>query len=265
MESVERAVGGSALLVLASVRGLSSEADEVRAHFERFTPEAMALPVGPRELQEIEEALKEKGLMPGAPGNRPVGHETRLGPSGVADKRLERSEDDSDFDDFGLFVSTSDMVFLRHLSRWGAVEMPPPAYQEAARLAHERKVPLEGVDFDDDAYTTVFLEHVSTFSLIRQGRRLRKLSKRKFKAQNPAAFAREWDALVTRVKGYRAVEAAREEKVASGLLEALKAKKRLLAVVEAERLGGVLGALDRMAQAQHQVPPATGGVPEGAA
>lgn len=260
---MERAVGGSTLLVLASVRGLLSEADEVRAHVERFAPEAMALPIGPRELDEIEETLKEKGKMPGAPGNRPVGHEVRHGPTGVPDRKLEKDEDDSDFEDFGLFVSTSDLVFLRHLSKWGAVEMPPPSYQEAARLAYLRKVPLEGVDFDDEAYTNVFIENVSAFSLFRQARRVRKLSKRRFKAPDPAAFAREWDALVTKVKGYRAVERAREEKVAGGLLAALQEKKRLLAIVEAERLEGVLGALDRMAAA-HRIP-SLAGTPAGGA
>lgn len=252
---MERAVGGSTLLVLASVRGLLSEADEVRAHFERFAPEGLALPIGPRELDEIEETLKERGKMPGAPGNRPLGHEVRHGPTGVPDQKLEKDEDDSDFDDFGLFVSTSDMVFLRHLSKWGAVEMPPPSYQEAARLAYDRKVPLESVDFDDEAYTNVFIDHVSTFSLFRQARRVRKLSKRKFKAADPAAFAREWDGLVTKVKGYRAVERAREEKVAAGLLAALHDKKRLLAIVEAERLAGVLVAIDRMAGAPRLASP----------
>lgn len=247
LERLDREFSACRLVLLGTVRGLVGEAGEVKAAFEALDPEAIALPIGPREREEIEETLKEKGVLPGVAGNRAAGRVKAPGPTGLAATRLPKDEDDSDFNDFGLFVSTSDMVFLRHLSRFGDVEMPPPAFQEALRLGILNDVPVLEADFDDDGYTTVFLDNVSTMSLIKQGRRLRRLSKAKFKATDAAAFAREWDERLTRVKGYLNVERAREEKIASGIAAACQGRHRLLALVEAERMGGVLAALERMA------------------
>ena len=249
MEAVERTVNGARVVVLGSVRGLVKEAAEVRERFEGLRPEAVALSIGGRELDEVRETLKEKGDLPGAPGNRAKPASARHGPSGLPDEKLEGPPGEGDFEDFGLFVSTSDLIFLRHLSKWGEVEMPPPSYQEAVRLAHAGGTPVEAVDFDDDAYTDLFLDEVSAFALVRQGRRLRKLARRKFASTEPAGFAREWDGLLTKVKGYGAVERAREEKVAAGILAAARGRERLLAIVEAERFDGVVAALARLRQA----------------
>lgn len=247
MERVDREFAGCRLVLLASVRGLVEEASEVQAAFDDLDPEAITLPIGPRERAEIEETLKEKGMLPGVPGNRAAGRVKSPGPTGLPPTKLAKDEEDSDYNDFGLFVSTSDMLFLRHLSRFGDVEMPPPSFQEALRQGISNNVPVLEADFDDDGYTTVFLDNVSTMSLIKQGRRLRRLSKAKFKATDPAGFAREWDGRLTQVKGYLNVERAREEKIASGIAAACQGRHRLLALVEAERLGGVLAALERMA------------------
>ncbi len=247
MERLDREFASCHLVLLASVRGLAGEVAEVKVAFEDLDPEALLLPIGPREREEIEETLKEKGQLPGVAGNRTAGRVAAHGPNGLPPTKIAKDENDSDYNDFGLFVSTSDMLFLRHLSRFGDVEMPPPAFQEALRLGIVNRVPVLEADFDDDGYTTVFLDNVSTMSLIKQGRRLRKLAKAKFKASDPAGFAREWDARLTQVKGYLNVERAREEKIAASIAAAAQGRHRLLAVVEAERLPGVLAALERMA------------------
>jgi hypothetical protein len=242
----EREVDGARVLFLGSVRGLMDEAAEVRAAFEEFKPELVALPVGPREVEEIVETLKEKGELPGVPGNRAVRRGKGPGPTGLADKKIAHDDENSDYDDFGLFLSSSDLVFMRHLSKFGDVEMPAPSYQEVIRIGHKEGVPVEPIDFNDDEYTTVFLRHVSAFRLFRQGNRLRKLAKRRFKAQDPEAFAAEWDSIMTGAKGYAEVERAREEKIASGIMRVAAGRARVMAIVELERSAGILSALERM-------------------
>lgn len=258
MERLEREFASCHLVLLGSTRGLVEEVKDVRAAFEELDPEAIMLPIGPREREEIEETLKEKGLLPGVAGNRAAGRVALHGPSGLPDVKMAKDPDDSDYNDFGLFVSTSDMLYLRHLARFGDVEMPPPSYQEALRQGILNNVPVLEADFDDDGYTTLFLDNVSTFSLIKQGRRLRKLARTKFKVNEAAGFAREWDGRLTRVKGYLNVERAREEKIASSIAAAAEGRHRLLALVEVERLPGVLAALEAMASA---LPHGAGGNP----
>jgi hypothetical protein len=99
-------------------------------------------------------------------------------------------------------------------------------------------------DFDDEDYTDVFLKAVTPFSLVRQGRRLRKLAKRRFRARTAEDFAIEWDEAVTKIRGYADVERAREQKVAKSIVASAGEHPRLLAVVELERLGGVVQAFD---------------------
>jgi hypothetical protein len=243
---VERSAGGAHVLFLGSVRGLVREVEEVRAAAEPFDPSCVLLSLGARELDEVEQVLKERGLMPGAEGNRPGGATVTHGPSGLPVKThpVDDPSELSDYEDFGLFLSTSDLVFTQRLSRWGEVEAPPPSFQEAVRLAYNRDLEVIPADFDDEDYTDVFLKAVTPFSLVRQGRRLRKLAKRRFRARTAEDFAIEWDEAVTKIRGYADVERAREQKVAKSIVASAGEHPRLLAVVELERLGGVVQAFD---------------------
>lgn len=244
MRVEERRAGEAHIIFASTVRGLVSEGAEVAALIEKHAPDCIVLPLGPRELDEIVEVLKEKGKLPGEEGNRASGQEVAHGPTGVPDRVLEQDDDVTDYGDFGLFLSTSDLVFVRHLSKWGAVEMPAPSFQEAVRAGHERRVPVVAADFDDEGYTDLFLARVSAFSLVRQGRRLRKLTKRRFKVDSAEALAMAWDAQITKVRGYGEVERARESQIAQRLLETATDHRSVLAIVETERMAGVLAAFD---------------------
>ncbi len=262
VRSVEIDFGTAHVLVLPSVKGLVKEGPEVAAAFEAFDPTALTLPIGTRELEEILETLLDKGDLGGRPGAAPRADlKKRTGPTGLKDEKLEYDPDATDYEDFGLFVSNSDMVFLRRLSKFGDVEMPPPSYQEAVRLARAKNLPVEAVDLDDDAYTDVFIQHVSAFSLVRHGRRLRKLARRKFKATDAEGLTLEWDKLATKTPGYLMVERAREHKMAAGIAALTEGHKRVLAIVELERSAGVLAKLREMAAARTRA--AAAASPEG--
>jgi hypothetical protein len=241
-----RTLSGAKVRILGTVRGLVREAGEVREVARSFEPDCVAMALGARELDEVREVLKERGEMPGTEGNSPAGARKKHGPSGLPVGKIEMDDpsEQTDYSDFGLFLSTSDLVFTRHLARWGDVEAPPPSYQEALRYAHEEGLEVVAGDFDDEEYTDVFLREVTAFALVRQGRRLRKLAKRRFRSKDAESFAREWDDEITRVKGYGAVEKAREAKVARSIAAAARRHPRVLAIVEVERLPGVVAAFD---------------------
>jgi len=243
---VIRSLGQCQVTVAGTLRGLADEAAQVQRLVEEGNPEVIVLAIGPREREETDTVLKERGEMPGAHGNRPGGKKLRHGPSGLPVATIERdfSEDETDVDDFGLFLSTSDLVFMKQLARWGEVEAPAPSYREALRLGYVRGIPVVAADFDDEGYTDVFLANVNTFSLVRQGTRLKRLAKKKFKVDSAEAFALAWDRQVTRTRGYAEVERARERKVAGGIAQEAKGRARLLAIVEFERLEGVLRAVE---------------------
>lgn len=244
MKTEQRRAGDCAILVVPTVRGLLSEAREVAALVEQHAPDCFVLPVGPREHEEIVEVLKEKGRLPGTQGNKPAGSQVTHGPTGLPDEKMAGDTEGSDYEDFGLFLSTSDLLFLRQLARWGEVEMPAPSFQEIVRVGHERGIPVVAADFDDEGYTDVFLKHVTALSLVRQGRRLRKLAKKRFKVESAEAFALAWDGAVTKIPGYKAVEKARESQMAGSIRRAAVGRKMVMAVVELERAAGVLESLD---------------------
>ena len=115
---MERAVGPSAVLIIGSVRGLLAESGEVRAAADAFGPDCIVLPIGEREREEIEVVLKEKGQLAAKGENDPDSQKPAHGPTGLPLEGIPKDIDDdpSDYEDFGLFVSSSDMVFMKRLS-----------------------------------------------------------------------------------------------------------------------------------------------------
>jgi hypothetical protein len=250
MRTAEFDYAGARILLIGSVRGLTSEAAEVAKEFARFAPDAVALPVGPRELEEIEQTLADKAdPKPAKKGGK------KTGPTGIKDETLANDPVGGDIEDLGLFVSSSDMVYLRKLARYGDVEMPPPSYQEALGLARKAGLPCFGVDLDDEGYTDAFIANISLYQMWRQGRRLRKMMLRKFTTKDAEAFALQWDVEETRVRGYFALQQAREQKMANGLAVAAREHARLLAVIEIERMGGAMEYMRVLAGAAERAVP----------
>ena len=64
--------------------------------------------------------------------------------------------------------------------------------------------------------------------------------KTKFDTSSPEAFVKQWDDLVNTIKGQYAVSLRREEYIAGQLADLAKYKKNVLAVMEYERVDGVL-------------------------
>jgi hypothetical protein len=92
---------------------------------------------------------------------------------------------------------------------------------------------------DDDAFTDAFCENISTSQLMRHSLRVKKLRRKRFKADNAEDFVFEWDKEINKLKGFRTVEGKREIHMAGELSELARDHKRILGLIELQRASGV--------------------------
>ncbi len=196
-------LGDASVFVLPVVRGLPRDARATREAIAATSPGAIGVSIAPEELA----ALRRYDGYP------------------VALDNLEEE------------------VYVAGLSAWEEPIKPPPCFTEAVKVADARKITLEGLDLDEESYTGAYTECVSTFELLLQGRMESRLGRKKFRANTPEAFVLEWDAEVNRTAGFAKLQHRREAHMADRLKEIAARAPRVLAVIEVERVRGVLAAL----------------------
>ena len=196
-------LGDASVRILPVVRGLPSETSTVASAIESMTPRVVALSIGPEELETLR-AYDGPALEP------------------------ENFEEE---------------IYVAGLSAWETPIKPPPCFTEAVRAADKGGIRLEALDLDEEAYTQAYVECVSTLELIFQGRMERKLAKKRFQAATPREFVLQWDAEVNRPPGFKKLQARREAHMASRLREIAERGGTVLAVIETERVEGVLAEL----------------------
>ncbi len=196
-------VGAATVSVFPAVRGLPSDGEAVKRAIDQLRPDVVGLSVSPEELEALR-AYRGGNMEP------------------------DTAEDE---------------VYVAGLSVWEEPVMPPPCFSQAARAAAARQLRLEALDMDEEAYTDAYTEYVSTMELLLQGRLESRLRKKRFHVASPQEFALAWDAEVNRSVGFARLQREREKFIASRLGEIAEGAARVLAVVEVERVKGVLAAL----------------------
>jgi len=136
-----------------------------------------------------------------------------------------------------------DVVYLYYLSRFGETDSPAPAYSALVDVCNERSVPVMPLDMDEESYSSVYCNLITTFELLREGRLARKAMKKKFDMSSAEAFALSWDSFVNDSKGFRELTRLREKYMANRMKLLSKDSKRMLAVVETERIKGIVSIL----------------------
>ena len=196
-------LGEATVSVFPAVRGLPSEGDAVKRAIDADKPDIVALSVSEEEL----DALRTyRGV------------------------KLEPD-------------TTEDEVYMAGLSAWEEPVMPPPCFTQAARIATARNLRLEAIDLSEEDYADAYTKNVTTMELLLQGRMESRLLKRNFRVSTPQAFALAWDAEVNRTAGFARLQREREGHIAERLRELAQGRSRVLAVIEVERVKGVLAAL----------------------
>lgn len=196
-------LGDTPVRVLPVVRGLSSEIPVVQETIESVRPSVIGLSIGPEELQ----TLRYFDGGPLEPGN------------------------------------FEEEIYVAGLSAWETPVKPPPCFSEAIRVADVHAIRLEALDMDENTYTEAYVDCVSTLELIFQGRLAKRLGKKKFRAASPREFVLEWDAVVNGSPGFARLQVLREAHIAKRLRELASSGGEVLALIEVERVKGVLAAL----------------------
>jgi hypothetical protein len=197
--------GNCALHVFPTVKGLERERRPVRTAFEKTRPDVVALPVSREGLKGLRAIWK--------------GHEP------------------------DIFLSHYEEIYAVKLARYGKVSVPPPSFTEAYAAAADGKIPVRAIDLDEEGFSNAFVENVSSANLIYHSLRWRWLRRRRFPQPTAPEFALAWDRAVTSLKGFRNLELRREEHMAQELARLCARNRSVLAVLEIERMEGVLGRL----------------------
>lgn len=209
-EAVIRA-GDREFHVVGTVRGLVREAERVEALIAKLEPQAVALGLGPEDLQGLE--------------------------------RLEAGASyEHDF-------SEADEIYAHFLGQFGEVALPPRELVAALRAARARDIPVLAVDMPEVAYVDAFTKAVTAWQLLRYNRRVRKLARSAPALEDALEFHLWWDRQICRLAGFARVERLREQHMASTLLGGSAPPGRVLVLVEAARVEGLVLAIDQFLHA----------------
>jgi len=197
-------VKGCKVDILPIVNGLVSEADRVRQEFSVHEAYAAALSI-----------------------------------EGIQCLRNRRNIEDA-FD-----VSELDMVYAKHMERFGEVEIPSPAMYTFIDLVTEQGQFCLPLDMNDADFTELYTEKVGVLEFVREHGIAKKGMKRVFDGSTPERLAKQWDGFVnSNLKSYGVLSKIREERMAEEIRDIARFKKDLLAVIEVERVGGVVSILE---------------------
>lgn len=136
--------------------------------------------------------------------------------------------------------SDFDAVYAHFLKQFGEVDVPVPAYKAVVDRCSELDIEPIPLEMCDEDFTAAYCECVKVWDMLKEKRVLKKAMKKGFDMTSPETFLKGWDAMACSVKGQYALTLRREEHIAKEIMDLTKFKKSILAVMEYERVDGVL-------------------------
>lgn len=193
--------GASKIYIPDIIIGLTSESSKVKKAYNKIKPDMVAIQTSKEELDGLKDIVKGE--------------------------------------EYEYFLSNYEEIYARKLASFGEVKVPPPCYETALKLCIKNDTPLTAIDMDDTYYADVFCDNISGWDLIRHSVRVKRLRRKRFKANNVEEFVLEWDREINKLKGFRNLETEREEHMARELLRLAKENERILCIIEMQRAEGV--------------------------
>jgi hypothetical protein len=195
-------------LLVAPVRGLTSEAERLLREIEGFTPSVLGVGLSPEELRGLTEYFVVADAEPVVP------------------------------------LTSNEGAEVRGLARFGEVRVPNPSLVEALRWAAARAVPVEPLDPGDDRAASLFAEHIGYVELVRRTVRERRVARNPPAPSTPDEFALAWDREIAPGAGSRSLAAARNRYLVRQARRLAAGGTRVAVVVDRERFEGVKGLLE---------------------
>jgi hypothetical protein len=202
-----RLSAGTDVLLLAPVRGLSSEVAPVLRALEEFAPAAVGLGLSVEELRGLEEYFVRHDGEPVVPLTGPELNE------------------------------------VRGLVRFGEVRVPNPSFLEALRWGGGRGIPVSALDPSEEGSAELFAEHIGYVELVRRTVRERRAGRDPPATSTADAYAIEWERRIGRGRGSRALARARDEHLAASVAALGAGRGRVAVLVDRERFDGVRALL----------------------
>jgi hypothetical protein len=199
--------GGSEVLLLAPVRGLSSEVAPLRAALESFHPESLGVGISPEELGGFQDYFV-----------------------GVATEPL-------------VPLTSTEVSEVRALTRFGEVSVPNPAVLAALEWGQGHGVPVAALDPDEEESASLFTEHIGYLELVRRTVRERRLGREPPRPSSADAFALAWDRSANPGRGSERFAEARDGIFASAVLRLAEGRHRVAAIADRERFGRIAARL----------------------
>ncbi len=196
-------IGKCAVNILPVVNGLVSEAEKVKNEYGKY--EAYAASLGIEALQ----ALKQRESI------------------GVDD----------------IEVSELDIAYAKKMSVFGEIQVPSPAFCELVDRCAADGTQVIALDMNDTEFDDAYLECVSAVEFTTVHRLAKKGYAAKMDESSPEALALDWDRWVSKKKGFGRLDKLREEHIAEELMDIAKYRTSILAVIEVERVNGILEIL----------------------
>lgn len=141
-------------------------------------------------------------------------------------------------------VSELDMVYAKHMERFGEVEIPSPAMYTFIDLVTEQGKLCIPLDMNDADFTEVYCDTVGVTEFIKEHNVAKKGMKRIFDGSTPERLAKQWDKFVNdNLKSYGKLSEIREQHIADEIRDVAKYRKSLLVIMEVERVDGVVSRL----------------------
>lgn len=195
------------IYILPIVHALAGEEKKIYRSFDSVKPSCVAIGVSPEDIEII------------------------------------KSETHENKDDVELGIQHQ--TFLLHLSSYGKITIPPRDIIVVHELAEDNNIPIVAIDIDDEMYANLLTENVSIVSLMRHSRKIKKLSKKKFKAQTPQDFVIEWNKEVNKIKAFNKIEELREEHMVKKIVDLCSKYKTILMILPYEKKENVIHLLER--------------------
>ena len=155
-----------------------------------------------------------------------------------AESIRRRSEIEGEYEPSDL-----DIVYTHLLKDFGTVDMPDPSFTALIDMCTENDIPVIPLDMNDEDYTKLYCDTVTTLEFLKEKRIIKKAMKRRFDKSSPEAFVTGWDSLLNEIKGYAKMSLYREEYIAGQMLDTARYRKHVIVILEYERMDGILRRL----------------------
>ncbi len=192
-------INGSTILFLPVVKGLVSEGDVVEKAISDEVPDAIAVSISKEELAAL--------------GNK------------------------EDYDKYE--PSDIEEIYSVLLESFGDVKIPPPCYVKALDVGTSKNIILVPIDMNEELYTETYCFEIGGLDLMRESAFVKRAHRKSFDLSSAGAFAADWDKKVNKPGGFRSLNLKREQHMADALMKLAGKYRKILAVVEYEREGGV--------------------------